>query len=93
MALKSEMDNLVNCRTLKTAMRERCSRSQVIWYDAVTTEGKLKWQNTLNALNRPFFDTCDAIFVNYAWKVTETTQIRLHRWRMISCSLLCLDWT
>jgi endo-beta-N-acetylglucosaminidase D len=24
----------------------------VIWYDSVTTEGKLKWQNELNQLNR-----------------------------------------
>ena len=51
-------------------MRGVCSRSQVIWYDAVTTEGCLKWQNTLNALNRPFFEASDALFVNYAWKVS-----------------------
>ena len=51
-------------------MRAACSRSQVIWYDAVTTEGHLKWQNTLNALNRPFFEASDAIFINYAWKVS-----------------------
>lgn len=24
----------------------------VLWYDAVTTEGELKWQDTLNELNR-----------------------------------------
>ena len=53
-------------------MQERCSRSQVIWYDAVTTEGNLTWQNTLNALNRPFFEASDAFFVNYTWKVTST---------------------
>ena len=58
------------CRTLQEAMRIVCSRSQVIWYDAVTTEGHLKWQNTLNALNRPFFEASDALFVNYAWKVS-----------------------
>ena len=60
-------------------MRGVCSRSQVIWYDAVTTEGHLKWQNTLNALNRPFFEASDALFVNYAWKVSiaETCVIYL----------------
>ncbi len=63
---------MAKCRTLKAAMREHCSRSQVIWYDAVTTEGDLTWQNTLNALNRPFFDASDALFVNYSWKVTST---------------------
>ena len=51
-------------------MRGVCSRSQVIWYDAVTTEGHLKWQNTLNVRNRPFFEVSDALFVNYAWKVS-----------------------
>ena len=44
---------------------------RVIWYDAVTVEGRLEWQNTLNALNRPFLDAADAIWVNYTW--TEAT--------------------
>lgn len=26
--------------------------AQVVWYDAVTVEGELKWQDTLNDLNR-----------------------------------------
>jgi endo-beta-N-acetylglucosaminidase D len=56
-------------RTLTLLMRKQCPRSQVIWYDAVTTEGKLIWQNTLNDLNWPFFDATDAIFINYSWKV------------------------
>ncbi len=60
----------VPCRTLRAATQKQCSRGQVIWYDAVTSEGKLTWQNSLNALNRRFFDACDSIFVNYAWKVT-----------------------
>ncbi|CAK0782655.1 hypothetical protein CVIRNUC_005853 [Coccomyxa viridis] len=59
---------LIFIRTLREAMRGVCSRSQVIWYDAVTTKGHLKWQNTLNALNMPFFEASDALFVNYAWK-------------------------
>ncbi len=64
--------DVVQCRTLRAAMQKQCSRGQVNWYDAVTTEGKLVWQNSLNALNRRFFDACDAIFVNYAWKVIYT---------------------
>ncbi|EFN54696.1 hypothetical protein CHLNCDRAFT_53027 [Chlorella variabilis] len=46
-------------------------------YDAVTTEGKLKWQNTLSRLNRPFFDACDAIWVNYTWKKGTPALVRL----------------
>jgi hypothetical protein len=41
------------CRVLTQLMREVApGRSQVVWYDAVTVQGRLRWQNTLNALNR-----------------------------------------
>lgn len=43
-----------------------------IWlhrYDSVTIHGDLDWQNQLNDKNKPFFDICDGIFVNYTWKV------------------------
>jgi endo-beta-N-acetylglucosaminidase D len=39
-------------------------------YDAVTTEGKLEWQDTLNHLNAAFFDACDGLFTNYCWKAS-----------------------
>ncbi|XP_024995721.1 cytosolic endo-beta-N-acetylglucosaminidase 1-like [Cynara cardunculus var. scolymus] len=42
--------------------------SLVIWYDSVTIEGKLDWQDQLNDKNKPFFDICDGIFMNYSWK-------------------------
>ncbi|WCJ19945.1 Cytosolic endo-beta-N-acetylglucosaminidase 1 [Euphorbia peplus] len=42
--------------------------SLVIWYDAITVHGQLKWQDQLNENNKPFFDICDGIFVNYTWK-------------------------
>jgi len=28
------------------------SSSQVIWYDSVTVEGELQWQNELNEMNQ-----------------------------------------
>lgn len=49
-------------------MRERNPAALVIWYDAITTEGKLQWQDGLTDLNRPFFEACDGLFVNYTWK-------------------------
>ena len=49
-------------------MRQLNANSCVIWYDAVTIDGKLDWQNELNAKNKIFFDACDAIFLNYTWK-------------------------
>ncbi|KAA8539540.1 hypothetical protein F0562_026232 [Nyssa sinensis] len=42
--------------------------SLVIWYDSITVNGDLKWQDQLNAHNKHFFDICDGIFVNYTWK-------------------------
>ncbi|KAF3531715.1 hypothetical protein DY000_02043466 [Brassica cretica] len=42
--------------------------SLVIWYDSVTVHGHLKWQDHLNEKNKPFFDLCDGIFMNYTWK-------------------------
>ncbi|CAN0009123.1 unnamed protein product [Laminaria digitata] len=44
------------------------STSTVLWYDSVTTEGNLAWQDRLNSKNRVFFDACDGIFVNYTWQ-------------------------
>ena len=43
-------------------------------YDAVTTEGILQWQDTLNHLNMPFFEAADAIFINYTWKEETPSQ-------------------
>ncbi|KAL5568833.1 hypothetical protein UlMin_025408 [Ulmus minor] len=53
---------------LTQSMHSSISGSLVIWYDSVTTEGKLEWQDQLNQKNKPFFDICDGIFVNYTWK-------------------------
>lgn len=40
---------------------------RVIWYDSVTENGKLEWQNELNPHNQAFFNACDGIFLNYTW--------------------------
>ena len=45
-----------------------CPPCPLLRYDAVTTEGQLAWQDGLTPLNRPFFDACDALWVNYTWK-------------------------
>ncbi|XP_071734387.1 cytosolic endo-beta-N-acetylglucosaminidase 1-like [Rutidosis leptorrhynchoides] len=53
---------------LTQVMHSSKSGSIVIWYDSVTIEGELNWQNQLNEHNKPFFDICDGIFMNYTWK-------------------------
>ncbi|XP_067938150.1 cytosolic endo-beta-N-acetylglucosaminidase-like isoform X3 [Watersipora subatra] len=54
-------------RLLTQRMHLAIPGSQVIWYDSVTVQGDLTWQNELNELNSIFFDECDAIFLNYTW--------------------------
>ncbi|KAG9445075.1 hypothetical protein H6P81_016415 [Aristolochia fimbriata] len=53
---------------LTETMHTSLPGSTVIWYDSVTKDGKLDWQNQLNEYNKPFFDLCDGIFANYTWK-------------------------
>nr|GME12668.1 cytosolic endo-beta-N-acetylglucosaminidase 1-like isoform X1 [Ipomoea batatas] len=53
---------------LTETMHSSVPESLVIWYDSVTTDGSLLWQDQLNEKNKPFFDVCDGIFVNYTWK-------------------------
>nr|XP_051198379.1 cytosolic endo-beta-N-acetylglucosaminidase 1-like isoform X2 [Lolium perenne]XP_051198382.1 cytosolic endo-beta-N-acetylglucosaminidase 1-like isoform X3 [Lolium perenne]XP_051198387.1 cytosolic endo-beta-N-acetylglucosaminidase 1-like isoform X4 [Lolium perenne] len=53
---------------LTKTMHAAVPGSLVIWYDAVTVNGDLSWQDKLNKYNKPFFDLCDGIFVNYTWK-------------------------
>ncbi|PSS33281.1 Cytosolic endo-beta-N-acetylglucosaminidase [Actinidia chinensis var. chinensis] len=53
---------------LTKTMHSSVPGSLVIWYDSVTVDGNLSWQNQLNESNKPFFDICDGIFVNYTWK-------------------------
>ncbi|KAF3433352.1 hypothetical protein FNV43_RR24454 [Rhamnella rubrinervis] len=53
---------------LTQSMHSSMPGSLVIWYDSVTTEGELRWQNQLNEKNKPYFDICDGIFINYTWR-------------------------
>ncbi|KAG7221978.1 hypothetical protein INR49_028261, partial [Caranx melampygus] len=54
-------------RYLSDQMHERVPSSLVLWYDSVTENGQLNWQNELNQNNRVFFDACDGFFTNYNW--------------------------
>ncbi|KAK9124615.1 hypothetical protein Sjap_014217 [Stephania japonica] len=53
---------------LSQTMHSTVPGSLVIWYDSVTINGDLSWQDQLNDKNKPFFDLCDGIFVNYTWQ-------------------------
>ncbi|KAJ1262336.1 hypothetical protein BS78_09G099000 [Paspalum vaginatum] len=63
------IDNLKEFVThLTKTMHDSVPGSLVIWYDAITVNGDLHWQNKLNKYNKPFFDVCDGLFANYTWK-------------------------
>ncbi|KAJ3417118.1 hypothetical protein HDV05_006977 [Chytridiales sp. JEL 0842] len=55
---------------LTKTMHAHLPHSKVLWYDSLTIQSKLRWQNQLNLNNVPFFDSTDGIFANYTWKPT-----------------------
>ncbi|KAL6131655.1 hypothetical protein ACLB2K_070029 [Fragaria x ananassa] len=72
MEVELELGQIPNLKAFVSYLTERMhsavTGSLVIWYDSVTTDGKLNWQNQLNEKNKPFFDISDGIFVNYTWE-------------------------
>lgn len=48
-------------------MHQEVPHGTVIWYDSIIESGALAWQNELNEKNKPFFDLCDGILINYTW--------------------------
>lgn len=44
------------------------SMPRVVWYDSVTKDGVVAWQNTANGQNAKFAHAADMLFTNYAWQ-------------------------
>lgn len=64
--------------TLTFRMHQDVPHGMVIWYDSIIETGALSWQNELNDKNKPFFDLCDGILINYTWSerhLERTAQI------------------
>eukprot|EP00899_Mesostigma_viride_P000221 jgi/Mesvir1/1019/Mv17552-RA.1 len=61
--------------------------SRVLWFDGVTVEGKLEWQQTLNAKNAAFFDACDGLFTNYPWKATTPAECAQRAGKARACDV------
>jgi mannosyl-glycoprotein endo-beta-N-acetylglucosaminidase len=53
---------------LTKLVHEEIPNGKVIWYDSITEDGTLVWQNELNTKNDSFFELSDGIFTNYNWK-------------------------
>jgi len=65
MEVKLELEQITHMKEfvdhLTVSMHNSLPGSLVIWYDSVTKDGHLLWQNELNEKNKPFFDICDGI--------------------------------
>ncbi|KAF2443645.1 glycoside hydrolase family 85 protein [Karstenula rhodostoma CBS 690.94] len=46
---------------------------ELIWYDALTKDNKISYQNGLNGKNIDFSATCGAVLTNYCWKETDAS--------------------
>ncbi|CAG9584304.1 unnamed protein product [Danaus chrysippus] len=58
---------------LHTALHQELPHALLLWYDSVTVDGHLNWQNALNEKNRAFFDVTDGLFTNYSWGVSDVS--------------------
>lgn len=54
-------------KNLASELHEAVPGSKLIWYDSVTRDGDVKYQNELNEGNSLFYKICDGIFLNYWW--------------------------
>ncbi|KAK9237052.1 glycosyl hydrolase family 85-domain-containing protein [Lipomyces kononenkoae] len=48
--------------------KEIGSEARVIWYDSLTTQNKVDYQDALNMTTLPFFRVADGLFTNYFWE-------------------------
>ncbi|OWR52381.1 cytosolic endo-beta-N-acetylglucosaminidase isoform 1 [Danaus plexippus plexippus] len=58
---------------LHTALHQELPHAVLLWYDSVTVDGHLYWQNALNEKNRAFFDVTDGLFTNYSWSASDVS--------------------
>lgn len=56
------------------SLKAAVPHAQVLWYDAVTTDGKLAWQNGVTEANLPFLQACDGVFCNYWWRPEQLAE-------------------
>ncbi|KAH9577717.1 PUB domain [Trypanosoma melophagium] len=54
-------------QTLNKRRPDSSCERVVIWYDAVTMDGSVHYQNSLSVKNKPFFDAASGLFTNYGW--------------------------
>ncbi len=56
-------------------------RLKIIWYDAMIEDGRVIWQDELNAHNAPYFQhgesrRSDKLFIDFGWSITDLEDSR-----------------
>ncbi|KAF1990627.1 glycoside hydrolase family 85 protein [Aulographum hederae CBS 113979] len=52
------------------------SEAQIIWYDALTVENAVNYQNSLNKKNLAFVQACGSLLTNYCWRDQDANSSR-----------------
>ncbi|KAL8814964.1 MAG: hypothetical protein Q9223_005863 [Gallowayella weberi] len=52
-------------------------QKNILWYDALTTDGDVYYQNGLTSLNRQYAKVSDGLFTNYKWTEKKLAQSTL----------------
>ncbi|CAM9741516.1 unnamed protein product [Chrysoparadoxa australica] len=66
----TEMESLMLFLEMLHSGMKAVEGGMVVWYDSLTKDGQLDYQNMLNHRNKPFFDRCSSLFTNYGWGST-----------------------
>lgn len=56
-------------RQLTARIHDEIPNGIVLWYDSVTEDGKLAWQNEVNEKNIDMYRGSDGILLNYGWSM------------------------
>ncbi|KAF2264295.1 hypothetical protein CC78DRAFT_533357 [Lojkania enalia] len=52
-------------------------KGSLIWYDALTKDNKINYQNALTPANLPFAKSCNSILTNYSWTAADAQNSKL----------------
>lgn len=58
-------------KQLGQQLKQTNPAAMVIWYDSITSDGTLAYQNCLDSDNNVFFEASDGIFTNYWWSADD----------------------
>ena len=72
-------EDAANMKALIQQVKKEEPNLQVMWYDAMTKDGKVDWQNQLNDQNATFIEdkAADSMFLNFWWNTNKLADQKL----------------